>query len=298
MTLVVAYASREIGFIVADTLLSSPAPLRGEEGPVNGASHALKVHILSGHVAVAFAGDPQLACALIAEVKANIEQTSGIDIAAFLHTSYLARVSQGVDERRSDFLVLRLVGQEKVLEKVTLEAGIQRVEIAYIGDANGYRELMQLIAPYSGPRIRVVQLDDGSFDWGPFEAADGEQLFSVLSDAMEALCHRRSVATVGAISDAITRVVDARISGELEYLQAVVAGRSVEEGATGYTLLAANVGARAMAIYFYAGRLGFVFLPGDPAGCQRLDAASDHAFIAEARSRYGIELTGPTTSAS
>lgn len=58
MTLVIAHASRDIGFMIADTLLSSPVPLRGEERPVNGTSHALKIHVLSGQVAIAFAGDP------------------------------------------------------------------------------------------------------------------------------------------------------------------------------------------------------------------------------------------------
>jgi hypothetical protein len=61
MTLVIGHATKEIGFLIADTLLSSPVPLRGDEGQFNGVSHALKIHILSGRLAVAFAGDPSLA---------------------------------------------------------------------------------------------------------------------------------------------------------------------------------------------------------------------------------------------
>ncbi|MGF6511007.1 hypothetical protein [Paraburkholderia sp. 32] len=91
--------------------------------------------------------------------------------------------------------------------------------------------------------------------------------------------------------------MNARISGELEYRQAVYVGRSVEEGNTGYTLLAANKGTRAMAIFFYAGKVGFVFLPGDPAGCHRLAADSDVKFIDAARKQYGIELVGATQPA-
>jgi hypothetical protein len=140
----------------------------------------------------------------------------------------------------------------------------------------------------------MVQQPDGSFITEPFEPMDGEQWFTIATDALEALCHKRSVETVGAVSDAITRVVNARISGELEYLQAVYVGRSNEEGLTGYTLLAANTGTRATAIYFYAGKVGFVFLPGDRAGCQRLAAGSDVHFIDAARQKYGVELTGPT----
>jgi hypothetical protein len=56
------------------------------------------------------------------------------------------------------------------------------------------------------------------------------------------LCHKKSVETVGAATDAITRAVNARISGELEYLQSMYVGRSIEEWLTGYTLLAAKMG--------------------------------------------------------
>ena len=125
-----------------------------------------------------------------------------------------------------------------------------------------------------------------------FPPTQGEQWFARASDALEALCHRRSVDTVGAVTDAITRIVNARISGELEYLQAAYVGRSAEEGSTGYTLLVANTGTRAMAVYFYTGKVGFVFRPGDSAGCQRLAADSDVKVIEAAREQYGIELIG------
>lgn len=92
-------------------------------------------------------------------------------------------------------------------------------------------------------------------------------------------------------------IVNARISGELEYLQAVHAGLSIEEGLAGYTLLTANKGTRATAIYFYASNVGFVFLPGDPNGSRRLAADSDIQFINTAREHYGIELTGSTQPA-
>jgi hypothetical protein len=294
MTLVIAHASEDIGFMIADTLLSSPAPLRGEARPLNGASHALKIHILSARLAIAFAGDPGLACGLIAEINADIEADPTLDASQRLVEKYRERASRIPQDQRSDFLVLRLFMNGPRLEKVTLEDGVQPAERAYIGDAEGYRQLTGLVGPYAGPTVRMVQQPDGSFVTEQFEPTDGEQWFTKASDALGALCHRRSVETVGAVTDAITRVVNARISGELEYLQAAYVGRSIEEGNSGYTLLAANKGRKAMAIYFYAGKVGFVFLPGDPTGCQRLAADSDVMFIDAARQQYGIELIGAT----
>ncbi|AOK62599.1 hypothetical protein WM29_26375 [Burkholderia ubonensis] len=297
MTLVIGYATKEIGFLIADTLLSSRAPLRGDEGPFNGARHTLKIHILSGRLAVAFAGDPGLASDLIAALKVETDANQNLDVPQCLFEMYRHRATEMPEAKRSDFLILRLLDDGPTLDKVTLEDGIRNAERAYIGDAEGHRQLTRLLGTYAGPKMRMVQQPDGSFITKPFEPMDGEQWFAVASEALEALCHKKSVETVGAVTDAITRVVDARISGELEYLQSAYVGRSIEEGLTGYTVLAANTGTRATAIYFYAGEVGFVFLPGDPAGCRRLAADSDVQFIDAARQRFGIELTGPTQPA-
>lgn len=297
MTLIIGHATREIGFLIADTLLSSPVTLRGDEGPFNGARHTLKVHILSGRLAVAFAGDPSLACDLIAELKAETETHPTVDVPRCLLEMYQRRATELPEAQRADFLILRLLDNGPMLDKVTLEDGIRNAERAYIGDAEGYRQLSALLGAYAGPKIRMVQQPDGSFITEPFEPMDGERWFAVATDALERLCHRKSVETVGAVTDAVTRVVNARISGELEYLQSVYVGRSAEEGLTGYTFLAANEDPRATAIYFYAGKVGFVFLPGDPAGSRRIAADSDVQFIDAARQHYGIELTGPTQPA-
>ncbi|SOE53928.1 hypothetical protein SAMN05446635_0623 [Burkholderia sp. OK233] len=50
-----------------------PIKLEGNEGWGDGTSHAPKVHILSGQMVVEFAGEPRLACGLIAELKSDIE---------------------------------------------------------------------------------------------------------------------------------------------------------------------------------------------------------------------------------
>ncbi len=57
MTLVVGYADSTICYLVGDTLLShQDFRLPGDVGPVNGEFHSLKIQILTGRVAVAFAG--------------------------------------------------------------------------------------------------------------------------------------------------------------------------------------------------------------------------------------------------
>jgi len=73
MTLIIGHATKEIGFLIADTLLSSSVPLRGDEGSFNCVSHTLKIHILSGRPAVSFAGAPGLTYDLIAELKTETE---------------------------------------------------------------------------------------------------------------------------------------------------------------------------------------------------------------------------------
>jgi hypothetical protein len=47
MTLVVGCATPDIGYLVADTLLSFEFDLKGRAGPVNGEFHALKIQILN-----------------------------------------------------------------------------------------------------------------------------------------------------------------------------------------------------------------------------------------------------------
>jgi len=42
------------------------------------------------------------------------------------------------------------------LDKVTLENRIRNAERAYIGDADGYRQLTGLLDAYAGPKIRVL----------------------------------------------------------------------------------------------------------------------------------------------
>ena len=57
MSLIVGYAASDIGFLVADTLLSYPTETYNPRKPVIEKFHALKIHILRPDIAVAFAGE-------------------------------------------------------------------------------------------------------------------------------------------------------------------------------------------------------------------------------------------------
>jgi hypothetical protein len=57
MTLVIGRALSDIGFLVADTMLSVAFELKDHKGPVNGKFHALKIQIIDSNTAVAFSGD-------------------------------------------------------------------------------------------------------------------------------------------------------------------------------------------------------------------------------------------------
>ncbi len=295
MTLVVGQVTNDIGFLVADTLLSPAREgvlLKGQEGQVNGERHVLKIHVLNGQTAIAFAGDPAPALAVIAAVKEDLMAEALVSASQRLLQRYseLRREQPAID---CDFLILRLEGGVPRLEKMTGDAGLQSVDRAYIGDAGAYQRLCRRMAAYNRPVAKWLQRVDGTMEVLPFEPLDGEAEFSRIGDALASLAQSRMHSSVGAVSDAITRVVNARISGELEYLQEIYAGRTLEEGFAGYTLLAANTDPRAMAIYFYAGAVGFLLIPGDPEGAVRIAAATQREFVDAVLVNYGIALAGP-----
>jgi hypothetical protein len=56
MTLIVAMANDDIGFMVGDTVLSPLLEVEGNPvGSVNGEFHGLKIQVLDGKTAIAFA---------------------------------------------------------------------------------------------------------------------------------------------------------------------------------------------------------------------------------------------------
>jgi hypothetical protein len=98
---------------------------------------------------------------------------------------------------------------------------------------------------------------------------------------------------LGVISGNSVRVVDARISGELEYLQSGEASISPAEGRGGYSLLSSNSGQRGIAIYYVAGKFGYLFVVGDSEPCRKEDALTIQDFIKLAKDKYGLNLEGP-----
>lgn len=293
MTLVVACITPDIGFIVADTLLSSKYALRGNPGPINGMHHTLKVQILNGATAVAFAGDPAQSTELISDLNRQLARDSGTNTPEYLFHSYTRTLEQATKglEPDCEFLVLQIKPDGRKLAHVA-RGGITYCERAYIGDSAAYRRLKELQKPYRPPATQHVQQPDGSFREEPLAVSDGEIEFIEVADALDALCRESANRSVGAIPNGITRVVDARISGEFEYMQLGEVSVSLEEGTAGYSLLASNTGRRGIALYFRSGGMGFLFPVGDPEGCRKEYAETIDQFVRAAKTRFGLNLTG------
>ncbi|MBR0851487.1 hypothetical protein JQ543_27340 [Bradyrhizobium diazoefficiens] len=286
MTLVVAHASQDICFMVGDTLLShTHFQLDGDIGPVNGEFHSLKIQILSGELAVAFAGNFDAACGAIAALRLELSNGATIDPAAWLASRNLADV---------DFLVLKN-GEGNQL--FVVERGQMREATnAHIGDANEWKRLQELMQPYSGAFERHTIYENGRIARTD-PVTPGEQEFDVVSDAMEALSRDRAgrkQPTVGAISGCVVRIANARISRQLEYLQAVEVSHFPWEPAGGFTLLASNEPTRGIGIFFRVGRKGFILPVGGTSHCVASTAETVQAFIEEARIKFGMKLTGGT----
>jgi len=151
-----------------------------------------------------------------------------------------------------------------------------------------YQRYTELRQSYAGPLVRLEADVE-------IAVTESEKEFDVVSDAMEALSRDtvgKKYVTVGAISGCVIRVVDARLSKQLEYLQAVEASNFPWEPESGYTLLASNNETRGVGIYFRSGRRGFMMPVCGEAPCIASHAADLNAFIAEGRDNFGMELTG------
>lgn len=268
MTLVVAHAEPDICFMVGDTLLSHEHfALKGDIGPVNGEFHSLKIQILTGDLAIGFANNFDAAYSAIAALKLALSDDPTLDPAKWLAAKNITD---------SDFLVLKNGKKELWV----IENGkVRQATNAHIGDSNEWNRLLQLKREYKGAPGRT----------------SGEKEFSVVSDAMEALCWDcvgRKEPTVGAISGCVVRVVDARISGQLEYLQTVEASHFPWEPPGGFTILASNEPERGIGIYFRVGRRGFILPVVGQSPCVASAAPTLSAFIEEARRKFGMRLTG------
>jgi hypothetical protein len=287
MSLVIAHALDDICFMVGDTLLSRERfQLRDDIGPVNGEFHSLKIQVLNGAAAVAFAGHFQTGYRTICDLYAALERTPGLDAVQWIVEK------RGLEQ--CEFLVLLNEPSQKQLFRIA-DQQARRCERAYIGDQNEYHRFSAMRRPYEGSTVRQVINADGSIDAVP--VTDGEKEFDVISNALEALTHQkvgRRHSTVGAISGCVVRVVDARISRELEYLQAVEVSHFPWEPNSGFTLLASNADRRGIGIYFRSGHRGFVLPVCGSEPCFALSEPTLDSFVAACRNRFGMELTGGT----
>lgn len=298
MTLIGAAATADIGFLVSDTLVTTLMHIKGNPtGPVNGEFHALKVQILNSQTAVAFATSNAVdtAIKLISEIHDALLANPSLSVPDRLFETYKQAIgaSEATDTPDCEFLILTHNSGVRKLARVSSEA-ITYPKRAYIGDANEYRNLTKLRQPYVPPEMQDVQQPDGTFKTLPLVVHAGEIEFQEISLAMEALVNQRLSQTVGGIAGCIVRVVDGGISKDLEYLQLGEVGVSPEEGQTGFSVLASNTGTRGIAIYFRSGKIGFVMKVGDPEYCRVERAPMIQSFVEAAKTKYGLELTGPT----
>jgi hypothetical protein len=301
MTLIVGYADNDIGFLVGDTLLSYPIEQYNPREPLIEKFHALKIQILTPDIAVAFAGDVDTSLAIIRHLHKELSIDSQLCVPQrilYLHRELANReLAKGsaLFQHNCEFLVL-LITPEKTKKLAQIkEDQIDYVQRAYIGDATEHANFRGFMRPYAGPETRHIQNPDGSWNNLTHPATDGEIEFDQVSDALEKLTHQRRSETVGAICGCVTRVVDARISGKLEYMQSVEASVSPAEGHGGFSLLASNVGpVRGIGLYYRGWHAGLIFIVSDPIACRKEDASTIGSFIEVARAKYGLHLEGGT----
>jgi hypothetical protein len=291
MTLVIGRALSDIGFLVADTMLSVAFELKDHKGPVNGKFHALKIQIIDSNTAIAFSGDVEGSFELIAKLSDELKADPNMGVPERLFESY----KQIFGEKPPDceFLVLQVTSTERKLARVAT-TGISYQSRAYIGDAAEYERMTQLITLYDPPKTQQVQQHDGTFRTEPLNVSAGEVEFEEIARALEELTHQRNSETVGAISGSIIRVVDAKNSRQLVYLQSVEATVSPWEGQAGYSFLASNSDARGVGLYYRAGKLGYLFVVGDSEPCRKENAETLQQFIDIAKEKHGLNLEGGT----
>jgi hypothetical protein len=88
MTLVVGRVTSDIGFLVADTLLTFEYALKGVERPVNAESHVLKIQIINPDTAIAFAGNVVTSLKLINNIYADLRADPRTKVSEQLFETY------------------------------------------------------------------------------------------------------------------------------------------------------------------------------------------------------------------
>jgi hypothetical protein len=291
VTLIYGCAIKDIGFLVGDTLLTPGFKLKGAPpGPISGKFHALKIQILDTDTAIAFAGDVETSLDLIKKIHEELCGDPKLPVPERLFKLY-KDIRPPPD---CEFLVLKLTSEGKKLAHVTIDC-VRYCERAHIGDLAEYKQMIDLREPYKAPKEQHVQQADGTFLAVPLEVSSGEAEFEEIAAAMEKLTNKRRSETVesrvGAICGLVTRVVDAKLSGKLEYLQSGESSvKPEEEGNSGYSFLASNSGARGVGVYWPSGKMGFIFKVGDSEPCRKEQTETMTDFIKNAKEKYGMNL--------
>lgn len=234
-------------------------------------------------MAIAFAGNFDEAYRTIRELKETLVKNPAVSPVEWLADRKLVG---------SDFLVLKIAAEKKL--SVISNGEVRQAINAYIGDAEEYRRYQHLRRPYQGPAICISVVDGATIE---APVTPGEQEFDIVSDAMEAISRDRvgrKHPSVGAISGCVTRVVDARLSRELEYLQSVEISNFPWEPEGGFTLLAANTPERGVGVYFRAGGRGFIMPVCGESACVPSYACDLASFVEEAQNWFGMTLIGGT----
>ena len=221
MTLIVAMANDDIGFMVGDTVLTPLLEVRGNPlGPVNGEFHGLKIQILDSKTAIAFASSNASATALniIADAQLEIQKNTQTNIFENVVENYKQRLAScGGEKPDCEFLVLKLEADGKRLAHITA-TGLRFCERAYIGDAARYARMTELRKPFEAPKEQQVQQPDGSFKIEKVVDSKGQVEFIEIGFAVQALVQQREKDGVGAIAGNIIRVCDARELGRTRIL--------------------------------------------------------------------------------
>ncbi|NOJ42210.1 hypothetical protein [Bradyrhizobium australiense] len=163
------------------------------------------------------------------ELKAALEENCTIDPTAWLSER------GGIDG--CEFLILTIKDGLKKLNHVS-DGSAREGQRFYIGMQDEYERYLNLRQPYAGPMVRVEMPSKIEM-----AMTEGEKEFDIAANAMEMLASDnagRKFEIVGAISGCVTRVVDARISGEFEYLRSITASNFPWEPEGGYTMLASK----------------------------------------------------------
>jgi hypothetical protein len=300
MTLVYAAATPDIGFMVSDTLLEPLMEIKGNPtGPVNGQFHALKIQIIDSKTAVAFStsNDAAASLAIIINVKEQLRTDPNMDVPNAVLAAYAVATKKAQNDVAPDceFLVLKVLASGKKLSRVTKD-GVAQIERGYIGDAKAYARLVELRKPVPIPEIEHLQQPDGSFVTRPLKISSGETEFGEIAAAMDCLTQEKKIQGVGAIPECVLRVLSAKKSSELEYLQSGEVSVFPWEERGGFSFLASNVDPCGVAVYCPSGKTGLVFVVGDDEGCRKELASNIHEFIDVAEKKYGLKLTGPIPS--